>query len=85
MELFIASHAFKHGLEEESILYAWNNFLRLQHRGSPHEGEVVAVGHDKSGRLIQMVAAEREFGYLIYHAMTPPTERVLIELGLKRR
>ena len=32
-----------------------------------------------------MVAVERPFGVLVYHAMSPPTDKALIELGLKGR
>lgn len=84
-EVVVDEHAFKHGLEEEDIRYAWEHFVRLQHRGSPNEGQAVAIGCDQKGRLIQMVAVEKSFGVLIYHAMTPPTASALFELGLARR
>ena len=82
MEIIISEHAYKHGLDEESILYAWENFIRLQHRGAPNEGQILLVGSDKKGRLLQIVAVEREFGVLIYHAMTPPTNNALKEPGM---
>ena len=81
----VAEHALKHGLLEDDIRYAWSNFVRMQHRGVPNEGEVVAVGYDQKGGFVQMVAAERPFGIVIYHAMKPPTMKVLVELGLVRR
>ena len=81
-EPVIEEHAFKHGLTEEEIRYAWSHFLRKRYRGAPNEGEIVAIGFDCKGRLIQMVAMEKHCGILIYHAMTPPTRRVLLELSL---
>ena len=84
-EVFIARHAFKHGLCEDDIRYAWDNFLRRQYRGAPNEGQVLAIGYDRKGRAVQMVAVERAFGVLIFHAMTPPTKGALEELGMSRR
>jgi hypothetical protein len=84
-ELIIAEHAFKHGLSADEISYAWENFVRKQYRGAPNEGEIVVVGCDATGRLIEIVAAERPFGIVISHAMRPPTLRILSELGLARR
>ena len=81
----VEEHAFKHGLNEKEILYAWEHFLAKQYRGAPNEGEIVVVGYDRKGKLIQMVAMEKSRGILIYHAMTPPTAKVLAELGLAKR
>lgn len=81
----VADHALKHGVSEDDIRYAWSNFVRKRYRGAPNEGEVVAVGYDTKGRFLQIVAAERPYGTVIFHAMQPPTMKVLIELGLVRR
>lgn len=84
-EVFINEHAFKHGVSQKDIEYAWENFYKKQYRGAPHEGEIVLIGPDTKGRPIQVVAAERLNGTVIYHAMRPPTRNVLMELGLKGR
>lgn len=84
-DVIIVDHAFKHGLTADDIAYAWENFVRKQYRGSPNEGEVVVVGYDRAGRFIEVIAAERPFGTVIFHAKEPPTTKVLIELGLARR
>lgn len=84
-ETFINEHAFKHGVSAESIASAWENFVAKRYRGAPNEGEVVAVGYDGHGRFIQMIAVEKPYGTLIIHAMTPPTEKALRELGMLRR
>ena len=52
------------------------------HRNPPHEGQLVAVGPDERGRLLQMVGVEKPEGIVIYHAMSPPTGKVLYELGI---
>ena len=44
----------------------------------------VGVGVDPYGRLLEFIAVEQEpDGWLIFHAM-PATNKVLIEVGLKR-
>ena len=75
----------KHGLEADDIAFAREHFIAKQYRGAPDEGEVVAVGVDTRGKLVQMVAVEKPYGRLIIHAMEPPTMGVLEELGLGRR
>lgn len=84
-EVEISSHAFKHGLSKEDILYAWDNYAVRCYRGAPHEGEILAIGYDTKGRAVQLVGVERSCGVLIYHAMTPPTRNAMRELRLERR
>lgn len=83
MGVEIAEHAYKHGLTAKDIEYAWSHCLRRRHRGAPHEGEVVVIGCDEIGRLVEVVAVERVCGTLIYHALRPPTRKVLKELGFR--
>lgn len=83
--LIVEEHALKHGLSKEQILYAWGNFVMRQNRSSPNEDQVVVIGYDRTGRPLQIIATEKPFGFLIYHAMTPPTKKILRELGLLRR
>lgn len=84
-EVIIDEHAFKHGVDELDIRHAWECFVRKQYRGAPNEGEIVLVGYDRKGRLLELVAAERPFGLIIFHAMRPPTRKVLSELKMTRR
>lgn len=81
----IHSHALKHGVREQDILWAWSNFVRKQHRQAPNNDQILAIGFDRTGRLVQMVGIVKPFGVLIYHAMTPPTEKAFNELKIKRR
>ena len=83
-DIIIDDHAYKHGLIEREIRYAWEHFVRMLHRGSPREGQILVVGIDPLGRFVQMVAVERPQGILVFHAMRPPTRNALLELGLVR-
>lgn len=82
-DVYVHPHATCHGLSEEEILFAWVNFVRRQPRKAPNEDRIVCVGYGmKTATPIQMVAASKDYGVLIYHAMTPPQKSVLRELGL---
>lgn len=85
LEVFIEEHALKHGVSQKDIEHAWACFARKQYRGAPKEGEIVLVGYDRKGRLVEIVAAERKFGIVIFHAMRPPTHNVLRELRIMGR
>ncbi|MBQ9067985.1 MAG: hypothetical protein IJ131_02835 [Eggerthellaceae bacterium] len=84
MAVIVAEHALRHGLTESEILYAWENYVRMQQRPAPSEEYVAAVGCTKSGDMVQMVAVIVEDGDLIIHDMTPPTAKVLKEFGMIR-
>ena len=84
-KLFIVDHAFKHGLSEGDIEHAWDCFVAKQRRHCPHEDEIVVVGPRLNGNMVQVVATERAFGIVVYHAMEPVAKSVLEELGLSRR
>lgn len=84
MAVIVAEHALKHGLSESEILHAWENYVRMQQRPAPDEEYVAAVGCTQSGDMVQMMAVIVEDGYLVIHAMTPPTTKVLKELGMAR-
>lgn len=84
-KVYVHPHALKHGLTEEEILRAWLNYVRSQSRSAPNEDQVVRVGFGSSDHgAIQMVGIAKEFGVLVIHALTPPQDNVLRELGLLR-
>lgn len=85
LEIYVHSHALKHGLSQEQILYAWDNYVASQPRETPNEDQILRVGYSHDGTMLQMVGRLSAHGILIYHAMTPPTSKVLKELGLRRR
>ena len=73
-------------ISEDDVRCAWENqyrtTLRMVDSGERH----VAVGLDTKGRDLEMVAVELESGdWLVYHAMTPPSQKTLAELGLRGR
>lgn len=84
-DVYVDVHAFKHGVTCDEIQQAWNEIVAIRHRNSPHEGEIVAIGLSRKGEAIELVAATKSYGVLIYHAIKPPTEKVLRELRHVRR
>ena len=73
-------------LSVEDVLAAWNNCLRSSRRSNGAIEDYVAVGIDGKGRAIEMIAVpQKNNTWKIYHAMAPPTLRVLQDLGLYDR
>lgn len=85
LDVRVHSHALKHGLDEENVIYAWRNYWRMRNRDIPRTDQIIAIGFDRKGRLIQMVGVMKSDGILVYHALTPPTESFMRELGLDGR
>ena len=85
LEVMVHPHALKHGISESDILYAWENFIAKQRRTAPREGEIVAISATANGTMIQLIAKDLGDVLLIFHTMAPPSEKVMRELGLKRR
>lgn len=84
LRVVVHPHALKHGLTEKDVRHAWKNFVRKQHRSSPEEDKVLAIGPKANGQMVQMVGRDIGFTIVIYHAMCPPTKKVLRELGIGR-
>lgn len=73
-------NALKHGLSANEVRLAWENYLIGAVR-VPGELEV-RVGVDSVGRQVEMVGSLLSGGeWLVYHAMTPPTKKVLNEIN----
>lgn len=73
-------------LTEKDVLSAWENMLAYLPRLGDDPDQYIAVGSDSNGRLIEMVARRTADGtWVIFHAMTPPSRKTLIELKLTRR
>lgn len=72
-------------LEEKDVISAWRNALQLARRDSNEAMYYIAVGSDANGRLVEMVAMASDDGFLIYHAMTPPSKKTMKELRLRGR
>ena len=71
-------------LTGDDVLGAWDNARRWVTRSRSSFDETVAVGIADSGKTLEMAAVFREDGtWLVYHAMCPPTNGTLKEVGLK--
>ena len=70
-------------IEEQDVLDAWENCLCSAYRKQSLFEDYVAVGFDRKGRLLELVLIRKPDGtWLVYHAFTPPTKKVLRELNL---
>ena len=85
--VLVMERAKKHGLSEEQIMQAWRNHIGLVLRMERDDGLVdhKTIGFSDDGKVIELTARAKAFGFLIYHANTPPSERTLRELGFERR
>jgi hypothetical protein len=70
-------------LSDRDVRDAWYACIRSAPRLDTLPTEYIAVGLDGTGRLIEMVAIRlADHGWLVYHAMTPPSKKTLKELRL---
>lgn len=73
-------------LSDEDVLSAWGNAFWYGLRVTEAKDFEVAIGLDGKGRMVEMVAARDDGGEaVIFHAMTPPTKKTMLELGALRR
>jgi hypothetical protein len=76
-------HGRHSDISDDDVLAAWERCLRFKKRSGGAFDEYAAVGLDSGGRLLEMVAARQsDDSWLVFHAMVPPTPRMLKELGL---
>jgi hypothetical protein len=68
-------------LSDDDIKTAFNSIFRHIHREA---GECVGIGMDSKQRLVELVFKECEDSIIIYHALTPPTTKVMKTLGMVR-
>ena len=72
-------------IENVDVLSAWKNAISVVRRETSEKDFLVAVGADTKGRLLELVATEDVEGTLhLFHAMTPPSEKTLREVGIIR-
>ena len=71
---------------EQDVLDAWESCIKFVPRLDCDPIEYLAVGMDARGRLIEMIARQTSIGsYIVFHAFTPPTRKMLFELGMVKR
>jgi hypothetical protein len=73
-------------ISKEDAATAWANCIKSRPRIDKEPNEYLAIGTDGKGRLVELVALRDVQGdWLIYHAMTLPTENAKRELQMERR
>lgn len=73
-------------LSEEDIRTAWkNSYYEALRADSANYPEYLWIGADSKGRDIEMVGTLIDDGWLIYHANTPLSRRVRLEVEKARR
>lgn len=68
---------------DRDVVHAWNHMLKHAQRDID-EDVYIAVGIDLKGRVIEMIARKKNDIWVVYHALTPPTKKVLKELKIER-
>ena len=73
-------------LNEEDIRTAWrNSYYEALRADSQNYPEYLWIGVDSKGRDVEMVGTLTDDGWLIYHANTPLSRRVRLEVEKARR
>jgi len=73
-------------IQDADVHAAWRNAIAFAERRTDEKDFFVAIGFDRNGRLLEIVASRDEDGVLVvFHAMTPPSRKTLRELGLSER
>ena len=70
-------------LTERDVLAACHHATDAAQR--PGTAQWVAIGPAPDGRMVEMVAESLPQGWLIYHAMTPPSRKTTTEIRAVRR
>lgn len=68
-------------IAEDDVRHAWDHMLKHGVR-TAGEGTYVAIGLDKRGRVLEVVAKRKNSRWIAYHALTPPTKKTLKELRI---
>ena len=62
----IAPSAYRHGVDEETIVHAFNHPIRAE---DLEEGLTMLVGPDRAGNLYELGVVDSDDGPLVVHAM----------------
>ncbi len=74
-------HRIHPELSDEDVKTAFNGIFKHVHR---LDGDLVGVGMDGKRRMVEMIARYDDDAVIVYHAFTPPTQKVMRELGMMR-
>ena len=72
LRVVVHPHALKHGLTEKDVRHAWKNFVRKQHRSSPEEDKVLAIGPKANGQRVHKVVTSASPSSSITQCARPP-------------
>ena len=73
-------------LSEDDVRDAWASCFVSAPRLNRDRLEFISIGLDSNFRNVEMISRQQaDESWLIYHAQTPPSEKVLKELGLLKR
>lgn len=69
-------------ITDEDAIHAWVYAVECAERvDSLYWPAYAVLGYDRNGRLLELLAALQEDGrILIYHAMTPPSKKMMTEI-----
>ena len=86
MKIRVLPHALKHGIDEESVAYAWQSSIRCRQRnGTDGPAIWIAIGVLPDGRMAELAAFQDEDAYwCVFHAKAPPTKKFIKELDMNR-
>ena len=62
----IAPSAYRHGVDEETIIHAFNNPIRTE---DLEEGLTMLIGPDRAGTLYELGVVDSRDGAVVVHAM----------------
>ena len=74
-----------HGPACEDIAPAWENVLASAMREPFTVDCMVVVGYDTKARVCEVIGLHKPYGWLLIHAMTPPTDKTRREIAEGRR
>ena len=79
-DIVVLPNCDKHGLEYEDVVAAWENVLAYTIRESFSGDRMVVVGYDTKARPCEVIGLYKSYGWLLIHAMTPPTDKTWLEI-----
>ncbi|MBR5951381.1 MAG: hypothetical protein IKZ87_08120 [Actinomycetaceae bacterium] len=93
-------HAYRHGVGDEEIEYAWNEYFIEHEREEDENGEIEIVRIGPKNEYVDIsyveiskdytdclgiIGVAKPYGYLIEHAKRPPIDSLLEEIATAQR
>ena len=81
--ILVHEHALKHGLTEDEVIHALRNAFAMGMRcNDDGSQDTLAVGSSQGGKIVEVVANETDDLVVIFHANSPVSRRMKVELNL---